>query len=573
MQNEETPGSAPSSSSAPKSSSSSALREIAEKFAAQASGEGPVYNDELPIIRWIGGQLPRAVDCAEDALLESDLPLYQRGGYVVRVAQRPATTSRDIERPAGALGIVPVDKPFLQETLTRLAHFESAGRGEKWRTINCPAELALAYLSRRGHWRLLPLLGVISAPTLRPDGSLLARPGYDQRTGLYFDPCGVEFPPIADRPSRDDAAEALKYLRGVFKTFPFVNEDKIAGGGVDEAVFIASVLTALVRRSLDTAPLFGYSATVMESGKSLLANCVSLITSGVGPTIMRYPETNEEAAKLAISVLLQNEAVVLIDNVDRPVEGDWLCIILSEDKYSARVMAKLETVEAPTNVTVIVTGNNLVFAGDVRTRALLSRLDPDCEHPADRTFDVDLRDWIPLHRQELVAAALTIMRAWQVNPTLELDGRDLCTPWDRYKRWSNMVRTPLLWLGMADPCDSLKLLEKEDPKRNTLLRLLKQWDARYGATTNEPVPRRLKAADVISEFMRQAASTPDAPEVADFREVLYQVAGDRSGELRAPKLAGYLRSNVGRIVDGLKVVNVGEDRGTTLWSVWRSGRA
>lgn len=565
MQNEPSPGSAPSPSV-----STSARDKIAADFAKAMAGEGPVYTDERPIIRWVGGYLPIAVDRAEQALLDSEIELYQRGQSIVRVLRRPAMTSRDFERPAGSLGIVSVDKAFIQETFTRVGHFESLGRGEKWRSINCPSEVALTYLSRRD-WRLPPLLGVISAPTLRPDGSLLSRPGYDRATALRFDPCGATFPEIAHRPSREDAAEALRFLRGVFATFPFVNDRGGTSGGADEAVFIASVLTALVRRSLDTAPMFGYTATVMESGKSLLANCVSLITSGVGPTIMRYPETNEEAAKLAISVLLQNEAVVLIDNVDRPVEGDWLCIILSEEKYSARVMAKLETTEAPTNVTMIVTGNNLVFAGDVRTRALLARLDPDCEHPASRTFDVDLRDWIPQHRPQLVAAALTIMRAWQVNESRELDGWDLCTPWDRYKRWSNMVRTPLIWLGMADPCDSLKLLEKEDPKRNTLLRLLTCLDRVYGPREGRE-GQRFKASEAIADFVRTAPLDPNSAETSDYREVLHQVAADRGGELRGPKLAGYLRANVGRIVDGLKIVNSGEQRGTTLWQVVRLTR-
>jgi hypothetical protein len=49
-------------------------------------------------------------------------------------------STRDFERPAGALGIVTVDKPWLVETMTRSAHFERFDkRNDKWRPMNAPA--------------------------------------------------------------------------------------------------------------------------------------------------------------------------------------------------------------------------------------------------------------------------------------------------------------------------------------------------------------------------------------------------------------------------------------------------
>lgn len=498
-------------------------------------------------------------------MIASNVGVYQRGPFLVRVSARPPMSSRDFERPAGSVGIVNVDRAYLADLLTRVAHFEAFGKRESvWRRINCPGEVAMTLLARRGVWRFDPLISVISAPTLRPDGSLLQRPGYDRATATRYEPCGVTFPEITDAPTREQAQEALDYLRGVFKTFPFVADED--GGSIDEAVFLAAVLTAVVRKMLDTAPAFGFSANVMESGKSLLATCVGLIANGVGPTVMRYPETNEEAAKLALSVLMQGESVVVMDNVDRPIEGDWLNIILSEEKYSGRMLGGLEIIEVPTNITILMTGNNLVLAGDVRTRALLCRIDPDCERPAERTFEVDLREWIPANRPSLVAAALTIMRAYQVNGPR---ASKLVTPWDRYKRWSSMVRTPLVWLGLKDPCLSLKLLEQEDPRRNMLLRFLNAWWARYGPSEGpDPKPsQRMKASEVIANFMAEAASNPDAPQVAEWRDVLYAVAADRGGTLKSMRLASYLRAHVGRIVEGRRIEKCDEEHGTTLWSV------
>jgi putative DNA primase/helicase len=57
---------------------------------------------------------------------------------------------------------------------------------------------------------LLPVLsGVINAPTLRADGSMLSKPGYDSATGLLFAPNGSEFPDIPDRPSHAEAKDKL----------------------------------------------------------------------------------------------------------------------------------------------------------------------------------------------------------------------------------------------------------------------------------------------------------------------------------------------------------------------------
>jgi putative DNA primase/helicase len=55
-------------------------------------------------------------------------------------------------------------------------------RSEDWVRINPPAHVAQILLSRQGKWRFPAIAGIITTPTLRPDGSLLAAPGYDPAT-------------------------------------------------------------------------------------------------------------------------------------------------------------------------------------------------------------------------------------------------------------------------------------------------------------------------------------------------------------------------------------------------------
>ena len=69
-------------------------------------------------------------------------------------------------------------------------------------------------------------------------------------------------PALPRDPDRDMALRALGYLKDLISTFPFVTE-------ADRAVALSVILTALVRRSLPTAPLHGFNAPTAGSGKSM----------------------------------------------------------------------------------------------------------------------------------------------------------------------------------------------------------------------------------------------------------------------------------------------------------------
>ena len=71
-----------------------------------------------------------------------------------------------------------------------------------------PMNVAETLLARDGVWAFAEIVGVIACPTMRPDGSLLVKQGYDQATRLLL----IEPPPmphIPEQPTRDDALRAL----------------------------------------------------------------------------------------------------------------------------------------------------------------------------------------------------------------------------------------------------------------------------------------------------------------------------------------------------------------------------
>ena len=158
----------------------------------------------------------------------------------------------------------------------------------------------------------------------------------------------------------------------------------------------------------------------------------------------------------------------------------------------------------PTNALFLATGNNLTFVGDITTRSILCSLNPKCERPEEREFEVDLRSYIPHHRSSLVKAALTILRAYIVAGKT----KQPIAPFGRFEEWSNLVRSSIVWIGMEDPCKSRKDIESTDPVRLAIKALFTAWFVVFGNT-----PTKVKSViNSSSEELREAllAFFPDS---------------------------------------------------------------
>lgn len=492
--------------------------------------------DGMPLIKWRQGFLRECVDAAEAALIDSTDRLFQRGDTLVRVVRRDSANVRNYRRDPGMLGFQVVDQGYLVEAMTAAAiwrKFDS--RAGKWVRTNAPDKAAATYLSRVGRWRLPRLWSVIAAPTLRPDGTVLQAPGYDEATATWYDPGRVEFPVVPDSPSREDARHALDLLRETFSTFPFCTP-------ADESVFLAMLLTALVRRSIAHAPLGGFTAPTSSSGKTLLADLVSIVATGIRAPAITYAQSDEEAQKLALSALMQGDPLILLDNVQRPIEGDWLCTILTSEVYRGRLLGKNEMISVPSTSVWLATGNNLVFAGDLRTRSLVCRIDAQTEHPEHREFTEDAKETVARIRPELVAAGLTVMRAFIAQG--ERVSRHI-KPWGRFEQWSAMVRAPLVWLGCADPCDTVASLEKDDPERGDLLQMLTAWREAF---TGEPA--------TVRAAVNLATETPALRSTAGnlLHEALRDIAKDRDGTINVKRASKWIGRHIGRRAEGMQFV-------------------
>jgi putative DNA primase/helicase len=495
-----------------------------------------------PKITILGGNLPDIVDQAEQALIGADLGYYQAAGRIVR----PCETPRVGARRGSRVRLHEVGDAELGEAFTSGANWVKPAKDGEVR-VNCPAVVSETYSARVGKWRLPSLAGVIDVPTLRPDGSILDRDGYDVETGLLLVPSGTEVPKIPVSPTRDDALDALAMLSKPLGDFPFVTD-------ADRSVALSAVLTSVSRTALANAPLHGFSAPTAGSGKSTLVDITAVMRTGHEAAPIAQGKTAEEFEKRLGALLLEGEGVVAIDNCETPLGGEFLCQLLTQPSLKVRPLGRSVMVEVPTTAMVTATGNNLTFIGDMSRRALLCQLDPGVERPELREFPFDPVKVVVQQRGEFVAAALTILRAYHVA------GRPFqVPPMGSFADWSNWVRSALIWLGCADPCETMKGVRSSDPKMALIKQVMAAWDDAIGSN-----PATTVELSSMAEKMDVASLGQGHRQHPELRDALLAVAGEGL-RINGRKLGRWLAQQRDRIVDSRKFVSPSTRGGQQVW--------
>ncbi len=317
------------------------------------------------------------------AALAIDPNLY-RHGYAL------ATILYDGEPPRGALyldgsppQITVIEPATLRERMAAAARWFVYKRGTETAAVPThPPDWSVQAVHKLGVWPgIRPIVGVIEAPTMRPDGSILSVPGYDPATRLFYRP-NTTFEPVPESPGEWDAQQARDDLLDLVSEFPFKDENH-------KAVWLAGLLTVIGRASFSgEVPLFAFDGNCPGTGKSKLVDLVSLIASG-----RRMPRTiwpagknaDEEVRKRITSLALVGERFTLLDNIDSPLGGGPLDAALTGETWSDRLLCTNKTSGAlPLLITWFASGNNIQFRGDFIRRALQARLESLLENPEER---------------------------------------------------------------------------------------------------------------------------------------------------------------------------------------------
>jgi hypothetical protein len=409
-------------------------------------------------------------DKAIDALA-ADPSIYQRNFKLITIARdcKPKGGS-DVRRAEGTPVIRPIQEPRLREILTRdirwRKRFEKKGGAEPT-DAHPPVWAVKAILAREVWPRIRYLLAITETPTLRPDGSVIEEPGYDDRTGLLYVPDGT-FPLVPPSPTRADARAAAADLLDLVSDFPFKDGH--------EAAWLAALLTPMARFLIDgPVPLFLFDANTSGTGKTKLCDIISLINTGRIMTRTGYYHDPIEMDKQLIATALGGDRMVLFDNLDNGGRfgNSSLDRALTGRTYRGRVLGKSEmTPDLDLSCVFYATGNNLRLCGDVARRITPCRLESPLERPEERSdFEIpDLLGYVSEHRGRLVVTGLTILRAYILagRPAQELTSMD-------FTAWSSLVRNAVYWAIGLDPAAGRKDLDESNPDRQNEAAFVHGW--------------------------------------------------------------------------------------------------
>lgn len=262
-----------------------------------------------------------------------------------------------------------------------------------------------------GDWRFPALLGITEAPVIRPDGTLLIRPGFDDQTSLYYHPAPkLIVPPIPENPTDDDLLAAVEVVTDPIADFPFDCEASFANA-------IGTMFTPVVRPMIDgPVPLALFDKPQQGTGASLLAEVISIIATGRAAAMMTAQKDDEGWRKSITSLLLKGQLVATIDNIESDLMAPSLAAILTATTYQDRILGRSEMVQLPNRTTWLATGNNIRLRGDLPRRCIWVRMDARVARPwlRDRSAfkHPQLTEWVSNNRGTILAAILTIAKMW-----------------------------------------------------------------------------------------------------------------------------------------------------------------
>lgn len=428
--------------------------------------------------------------------------------------------------------VVPLTLTTLELELTKLAKPVRWNDKKKELEPSAMPDKIVKALLEKGNW-CIPKLTMTTAAPFIYGGNVVRDVGLHKPTGA-FNACNDR---LRVQNTRAAAEKAIANIRATLNGFPFAN-------AASENVAIAELLTLIQLPVIDTMPAFGHTAPTPGTGKTKLAEGLGYIATGTVPAPLTFKKDEAEISKTLLSALRGSSPILLFDNVRFDFGGDAMCAMVGSGRFSDRVLGSSRVLSLPAKTVVVATGNNLVLRNDMTRRTLLCTMDARMERPEERRFDRDFLTICRERRTDLLTDALTILAAYaKSGAEVELP------PYGSFETWSQEIRAPLVWLGVADPLLA-KPMATADDAVGDLEQLLEVWREVLGHA-----PLTIK----------------DALTYLAFENFAVEIWPGRNGGVDVRRMGWFFRQNAGRIVDGCRLIQCGTRHKVALWKLEETG--
>jgi putative DNA primase/helicase len=484
-------------------------------------GHGPSSShsrkDKRVIIEVVPGELHLLWRKVEEALIKANCPVFVRGGMLVWPKwrwEKENEFQKQDTREVLTLQIAVYSSSQLQDMVAHhaVSFIQYDGRTKRLKPIDPPAAL-IETLRGAGHWRFQTLRGVISAPTVRPDGTLLDQEGYDPATKLWFKADGgVTLPAMPEKPSRADAKKALRKLKDLLQEFSFAD-------GQSLSVALAAILTVVLRGAFLAVPIFLITAPEPRSGKTYLIQVTGIIATGHRPVNTAGSINPEEMEKRIEAAGLAGRQILHFNNLPNgmALKSQALAQMSTEGQFVVRKLGGYEEgIIDCQATTAFVNGNNVTLSADLVERCAFCRINARMEDPGLRKFKYDPIEIVRKARGEYLAACFTIARAYldagapKDNQTRYVAG---------FEGWARFVQGPLVWLGCEDPLKSQLAARAMDADREQLFQILGVLRTIYNdQETTFTTAELMKLAEEMrsNEFSKPVFKYPELRELMTF---------------------------------------------------------
>lgn len=356
-----------------------------------------------------------------------------------------------------------LDVDSLRGIVAKAAEFASARNDGTVRDVD-PPEKAVRSVLRHIDWGFPVLRSIAEGPLVRPDGTVAAKPGHDPAMQVYlslsYDHRDVRYP---ETPSDGDLRRARETILEVLCDFPFVDEASRSNA-------VALLLLPLVRHAFDgQVPLAVIDAPQAGTGKSLLAEVVSLIHTGRQTAVTVAPREDDEWRKRLTTIVKMGIPIVSIDNIDQPLNNASLAGLLTSGYWSDRALGLNDMISRPHQATWLCTGNNISIGGDLIRRCYWIRLDAESSTPwlKNGFKHENLKGWVLERRAELLSALMTMTRAWYAAGCPAPD----VPPLGSFEEWTRIIGGILQYAGIPGFLRNLgQCREQKDDASN-------EWEA------------------------------------------------------------------------------------------------